>query len=106
MYKIAGQTGVIKVSGDPDPANNGTFYVYSDHASASLNTSLGSIAALSNTGGTRVGDVVHYYPYGEYRQPPTTEITDRGYTGHKHNESVQLNYMNARFYLDTVWIFL
>jgi RHS repeat-associated protein len=90
-YAIAGQTIAIEVSGDPEPGNNGVFYVYTDH--------LGSISVLSDLEGALVGDVVRYYPFGEYREPPTTEITDRGYTGHKHNEPVELIYMNARFYL-------
>jgi RHS repeat-associated protein len=43
-----------------------------------------------------------YAPFGEYRiQPsyPTSEITDRGFTGHRHNDYIKLIYMGARWYL-------
>jgi hypothetical protein len=37
---------------------------------------------------------------GAARQLPGTrlEVSDRGFTGHRHNDSLGLIYMNARFY--------
>ncbi len=40
-----------------------------------------------------------YLPFGGYRGGSGgNPITDRGYTGHKHNDSLGLIYMNARYY--------
>ncbi|MCA9965908.1 MAG: RHS repeat-associated core domain-containing protein [Anaerolineales bacterium] len=44
-------------------------------------------------------DIVRYAPFGEVRGGALpTNITDRGFTGHKHNAEIGLIYMNARFY--------
>ncbi|MGH2544012.1 MAG: RHS repeat-associated core domain-containing protein [Ardenticatenaceae bacterium] len=50
--------------------------------------------------------MVQYFPFGKHRALPTTEITDRGYTGHAHNnlppDGVGLIYMNARYFVPAV----
>jgi len=44
----------------------------------------------------------HYEPFGAYRGTPPAvnpELTDNGFTGHKHNDDIGLIYMNARYYV-------
>ncbi|MGH2536537.1 MAG: RHS repeat-associated core domain-containing protein, partial [Candidatus Promineifilaceae bacterium] len=52
------------------------------------------------------GSVVQKCPFGKHRALPTTEITDRGFTGHKHNNlganDLGLIYMNARYFVPAV----
>jgi RHS repeat-associated protein len=98
---LAGQAVAVRVTGDPDPTNNGLFYLHSDH--------LGSTSAMSDVNGNLVPDsTARYTPFGDWRTEPGTnpEITDRGYTGHAHNNSpngsandLGLIYMNARYYV-------
>ncbi|MFZ1398424.1 MAG: RHS repeat-associated core domain-containing protein, partial [Candidatus Promineifilaceae bacterium] len=93
-YTFAGQTVALRVSGDPVSGNNGLFYVVSDH--------LGSTSMLVNSsGGVVAGSTTRNLPYGGYRpgSAPTQTITDRGYTGHKQNDNLELIYMNARYYV-------
>jgi hypothetical protein len=61
---------------------------------------------MSDVNGNLVPDsVARYTPFGDWRTEPGTnpEITDRGYTGHAHNNSgandLGLIYMNARYYV-------
>ncbi|MFQ5580919.1 MAG: hypothetical protein ACE5FZ_09925, partial [Nitrospiria bacterium] len=42
-YMLGGQVIAVRVTGDPDPANNGRFYLHSDH--------LGSVSAMSDENG-------------------------------------------------------
>ena len=90
-YSLTGQPIAVRVTGDPDPTNNGLFYLHSDH--------LGSTTALSDASGQLAGEVTRYYPFGEYRTGGQSAITDRGFTGHKENRSLGLTYMNARYYV-------
>lgn len=90
-YGVAGQTIAVKVTGDPVSDNNGLFYVYSDH--------LGSTTAMTNESGVQIGDVTRFYPFGSYRIGGANDISDSGFTGHKHNDDIGLIYMNARFYV-------
>jgi hypothetical protein len=49
-----------------------------------------SIRALTDSSGTLVnGSLARYESYGGFRTVPTTNpgITDRGFTGHKHNNT-------------------
>ena len=51
---------------------------------------------------SQVGDKLlsaKFLPFGDYREQPTTNpsASDRGFTGHKHNDSIGLIYMNARW---------
>ena len=61
IYSLAGQATVVRVTGDPDPANNGRFYLYSDH--------LGSASAIQKDGS----------------DPNESLLTDRGFTGQREN---------------------
>ncbi len=88
---LAGQAIAVRVTGDPDPTNNGLFYLHSDH--------LGSTSAMSNSSGQLVGEVTRYYPFGDYRSGGPNAITDRGFTGQKENMDLGLYYYNARYYV-------
>ena len=98
---FAGGPVAVQVSGDPDPANNGLFHIYTDH--------LGSTGSLSDSSGVYIPDShAKYTPFGDWRTEPTATAGDRYYTGHKHNNlggganDLGLIYMNARFYLPGV----
>ena len=41
-------------------------------------------------------------PCGEYRVTPTSDLTDKGFTGHAQNDEVALIYMRARYYVPGV----
>ncbi|MCI0396185.1 MAG: hypothetical protein L0332_09760, partial [Chloroflexi bacterium] len=100
VYSLAGQAIASRVSGDPLSGNNGLFYFQADQ--------LGSTSSLSTTGGALVaGSTARYLPFGGFRgTPPAQTITDRGFTGHKHNNlgttSVGLIYMGARFFVPSI----
>jgi RHS repeat-associated protein len=53
-----------------------------------------------------VGGLTRYYPYGGYRGAPGSDLTDRGYTGHRENMDLGLIYMNARYYVAELGRFL
>jgi len=90
----------VRVTGDPDPANNGLFYLYSDHHSASSGQALGSASAMTDAAGNLVGNVTRYLPFGGYRMGSgPNEVTDRGFTGQKENMDLGLMYYNARYYI-------
>ena len=65
-------------------------YIYTDH--------LGSASTIANSAG-EVIDTQRFLPFGEHRTPPTTDISERGFTGHHENRDIGLTYMNARFYV-------
>ena len=46
------------------------------------------------------------YPFGAWRTTPSQTLTDRGYTGHRHNNDLGLIYMNARYYVPYINRFL
>jgi RHS repeat-associated protein len=90
-YSLTGQVIAVRVSGDP-AGNNGLHYVFSDH--------LGSASVVTDAGGNVQGGVQRFYPFGGTRSAGGFDaITDRGFTGHKHNDSLGLIYMNARYYV-------
>ena len=98
---FAGQPVAVQVSGDPDPANNGLFHIYTDH--------LGSTGSLSDSSGVYIPNShAKYTPFGDWRTEPTATAGDRYYTNHKHNnlgngaDDLGLIYMNARYYLPGV----
>jgi len=97
-YLLAGQAVAVRVSGDPDPANNGLHYLYADH--------LGSISAMSDENGQLVGGITRYTPFGDYRSGGPNPITDRAYTGQRENMSLGLYYYNARWYSPSLARFL
>ncbi len=106
-YSAGGQVIATRISGDPVTNNNGLFYFHSDHLGSATFLTHGNGHASE---GNKVANSTKFYtPFGEYRiQPPspTDEITDRGFTGHKHNDYIKLIYMNARFYLPEIGRFL
>ncbi len=114
-YRFGGQVVATRVEAEDEngqlidnEAFTGLFYVHSDH--------LGSATALSygqdrtDLQGTLVPDsVARFLPFGEYRgaKPQTNPaVSDRGFTGHKHNDSLGLVYMNARYYVPYINRFL
>ncbi len=89
-YMLAGQATATRVSGHPD-GNDGLHTLYSDH--------LGSASAMQKDDGS-APIITRYLPFGGYRASSgPNEVTDRGFTGHKHNDDLGLVYMNARFYV-------
>src|SRR5690606_35230829 len=96
-YTLAGQPIAIEVEGDLDEQNNGLFYIHSDH--------LGSLSALTDEEGNLHSQTT-FYPFGSYRNSTGHTVTDRGYTGHRHNDDLGLIYMNARYYLPGIGRFV
>ncbi len=95
-YSLAGQPIATRITGDPETGNNGLFYFLVDH--------LGSTTLMVTTAGV-IMSTAYFLPYGGYRYPstpPPSELTDTGFTGHKHNDSVGLIYMQARFYVPSI----
>ena len=107
-YRFGGQVVATRVVAEDaqgqlidNPAFTGLFYVHGDH--------LGSATALSygqdrpTLQGTLVPDsVARFLPFGGYRgaKPQTNPaVSDRGFTGHKHNDDLGLVYMNARYFV-------
>jgi len=82
----------------PEAANNGRFYLHTNH--------LGSVSALSDANGQLVGGVTRYTPFGDYRSGGPNGITDRAYTGQRENMSLGLYYYNARWYSPSLARFL
>jgi RHS repeat-associated protein len=103
-YSLADQMMAVRVSGDPVSGNNGLFYYHTDH--------LGSAHILTRDAGGSVltASLARYYPYGGFRTAPTATQTDRGFTGHRHNNlgnnDLGLIYMNARYYLPGIGRFV
>ncbi len=95
-YRLAGQSIALQVSGDPQ-GQNGLFYLFADH--------LGSITAVADSAGNLV-DSRRYDPFGRSRISPVTDLTDRGFTGHKMDDELGLIYMNARYYLPEIGRFI
>jgi RHS repeat-associated protein len=79
-YYLGGKLIAKKVQG------SSVTYLHSDY--------LGSTAAESNASGT-VTDRMHYQPFGESIETPKDDV---GYTGHKFDTDLGLNYMQARYY--------
>lgn len=96
-HLIAGQMVAVRVAGDPDPEQNGLYYIYTDH--------LGSSSVIVKESGEVVADR-RYYPFGAPRSGDLGGVTDRGYISHRENESVGLIYMNARYYAPALGRFL
>ena len=48
------------------------------------------------------GSTTRYHPFGDWRVEPAHDLTDQGFTGHKHNDDLGLVYMNARFYISYI----
>ncbi|MCI0728561.1 MAG: hypothetical protein L0332_17830 [Chloroflexi bacterium] len=103
LYALGGQPIALRINGDPIAQYNGLFYIHTDHLGSNSLLSYGQ--GQTGPGTLFLGSEARYLPFGGYRgTPPTTNpaLTDRGYTGHKHNNDLGLVYMNARFYLPGV----
>ena len=88
-YYLGGQRIAMRVD---DGQSSDVFWFHSDH--------LGSTSTLSDiTGNEVVTSTARFYPYGEYRVTPTSDLTDKGFTGHAQNDEVALIYMRARYYV-------
>ena len=75
--------------------SNGRHYLYTDQP--------GSVGAISKNDGTLVGELLRYEPFGDTRgTQPSSDITDRGFTGHRENRDIGLTYMNARYYVPEI----
>ncbi len=89
-YALGPQATAVRVSGDPNPAKNGLFYVHADHlGSAGLTTDAqGNVVARQS-----------YRPYGEVRSGKAVGAmpTNAGYTGQRLDDT-GLMYYNARYY--------
>ncbi len=92
-YGLAGQPIATRVETSPSAGpNDGLFFIHTDH--------LGSVSAMTDDGGSLEGSIIRFDPFGEYRPGSGAgDITDRGFTGHKHNDYIKLIYMGARWYL-------
>ena len=107
-YSLGGQAIALRVvekAANGSTLSNKIYYYHTDHASALLSTSLGSTSVLTShsTGSIVSGSLARYTPFGDWRTEPTADLTDRGFTGHKSNNTgandLGLIYMNARFYV-------
>ena len=79
----------MRVQGDPDPANNGLFYLLTDH--------LGSTAVTANSSGSKYAEL-RYKAWGEMRYTYGTTPTAYKFTGQRLDESTGLYYYGARYY--------
>ncbi|MBK8987684.1 MAG: RHS repeat-associated core domain-containing protein [Chloroflexi bacterium] len=102
-YAVAGQSVALRVQ--VVGGSNTLYYLHSDH--------LGSTSLATTTSGAVVGgSTARYYPFGDWRTEPTANLTDRGFTGHMHNnlgtgaEDIGLVYMAARWYSPTLGRFI
>ncbi|MBE2201483.1 MAG: RHS repeat-associated core domain-containing protein, partial [Anaerolinea sp.] len=102
-YSVAGQAVALRVHVVGN--NSALYYLHSDH--------LGSTSLATNTsGGVISGSTARYTPFGDWRTEPTAGLTDRGFTGHMHNnlgsapEDIGLVYMAARWYSPTLGRFI
>lgn len=89
-YLLDGITVATRVVGDP-AGNDGLYYMHGNH--------LGSLSLMTDENGQIVDDTkAKFLPFGGYRQEPTSDLSDRGFTGHRENRDLGLTYMNARYY--------
>jgi RHS repeat-associated protein len=95
-YMIAGQVVAMRVSSNPSGEDDGLYYLYHDH--------LGSVRAIQDSDGN-APVLMDYAPFGGSFGRENA-VTDRGYTGHRHNDDLGLIYMNARYYLPDVKRFI
>jgi uncharacterized protein RhaS with RHS repeats len=80
-YLLGGQPIALRVSSSPSDPDDGLYFIHGDH--------LGSTGLLTDAQGEKKGGLIRYYPFGEYRVGPTTELTDRGYTGQQENSYIK-----------------
>ncbi len=87
-------------------ASTETYYLHKDHQ--------GSVVATTNAAGNVIAQAI-YDPYGKrtavyldsaFANFSVSEVTDRGYTGHKHLKALDIIHMNGRIYDPTLGRFL
>jgi len=89
------------------PAGCGMLRSHTDHPSAALRTGLGSTSLLSTISGTLVmSSTTRFLPFVEYRVEPEAGLTDKGFTGHAHNDTIKLIDMKARWYSGQIGRFI
>ncbi len=91
-YRAGAQLIAMRVEGDPNAANNGLFFLHSDH--------LGSASLTTNASGTAIARQL-YDAWGNIRIGASTGKmpTDIGYTGQRLDASTGgLMFYNARYY--------
>ena len=102
-YSIAGRAVFLRkrTLEDGVQVSNFLFAMHTDHLGSTstlsyLNPDNGTAYQLQEARAL-------YEPFGDYRVEPTGDYTDRGYTGHRGNNSgsndIGLIYMNARYYV-------
>jgi RHS repeat-associated protein len=105
-YMIAGTAVALRLvekDANETELSNTLYYYHTDHLGSNSAMSYGSDDPTTtnvNELGMLVGSsTARYTPFGAYRTIPTTDLTDRGFTGHKENRSLGLTYMNARYFV-------
>jgi len=95
-YGLGGSSVALHREGQETPSGpyiEELYYMHGNH--------LGSMTLLTDEAG-EVVEEARYYPFGDYRLPPTAGITDIGFTGHRQDnlgwENTGLIYMGARYY--------
>jgi RHS repeat-associated protein len=99
-YSAGGQRVAVRVSNDATPANNGLFYLLTDHLGSTSITANGTTGALVSE--------MRYKPWGETRySSPTTTPTAKHYTGQYEESGLgSLYFYGARFYSPALGRFL
>jgi RHS repeat-associated protein len=80
----------VRVSGDATPANNGLFYLLTDHLGSTSITANGTTGALVSE--------MRYKPWGETRWSSGTTPTSKHFTGQIEDSYIKLIQMGARWY--------
>jgi len=88
-YYAGAQRVAIRVQGDPDPADNGVFFLLGDH--------LGSTSVTANASGAKVAEL-RYKAFGETRYEWGSTPTTYRYTGQRQEAALGLYYYGARWY--------
>jgi RHS repeat-associated protein len=86
----------LRITGSPASYNT-LVYLHGDH--------LGSVGVVTSSGGALL-DMTRFLPFGGYRGSEPAFLTERGFTGHKMNNTATndlgLIYMNARYYVSYI----
>jgi RHS repeat-associated protein len=97
-YYASGQRVAVRVSGDATLANNGLFYLLTDHLGSTSITANGTTGALVSE--------MRYKPWGETRWSSGTTPTSKHFTGQIEDAGIGLYFYGSRFYDPAVGRFL
>jgi RHS repeat-associated protein len=89
-YSAGGQRVAVRVSNDATPANNGLFYLLTDHLGSTSITANGTTGALVSE--------MRYKPWGETRWSSGTTPTSKHFTGQIEDAGIGLYFYGSRFY--------